>query len=343
MGIRRSVSVMAACAAAALTTGAASAADKKITWNVSSYGPSRAYTSGIETVAKYVEEKSGGNFIIKIHLGEAISPVKENLDGLRIGAFEAAQTCNSYSPGKTPLMGVLDLPFLPAPSPDVTQNVHEAVFAHPAIVAELKRWNAMAYMSNLLPQYEFMGAGKPPKAIEDWNGMRVRALAGIGEAMKRLGAVPTTVPAPETYTGLERGMFEAASFPFSYSHFSYKLHEVSKWYTMGMAPGAVSCPTYFNVEAYEALPDEYRKLLDEAEAEGYAALKAAYKAADDKNIPLFDKMGLERIVYTPEMRAEIEEKAAKPVWDAWIAEMQAKNLPGREVLDLVLAEGKKGS
>ena len=58
------------------------------------------------------------------------SPVKENLDGLRIGAFEAAQLCNSYSPGKTPLMGVLDLPFLPAPNPDVTQNMHEAVFAH---------------------------------------------------------------------------------------------------------------------------------------------------------------------------------------------------------------------
>jgi len=341
MSFVRTASAAAICAAAAFATTAASAADK-VTWNVSSYGPSRAYTRGIETVAKYVEEKSGGNFTIKIHLGEAISPVKENLDGLRIGAFEAAQLCNSYSPGKTPLMGVLDLPFLPAPNPDVTQNVHEAVFAHPAIKAELKRWNTMAYMSGLLPQYEFMGTGKPPKAIEDWKGMRVRALAGIGEAMKRLGAVPTTVPAPETYTGLERGMFEAASFPFSYSHASYKLHEVSKWYTMGMAPGAVSCPTFFNIDAYNGLPDEYRKMLDDAEAPAYAALKAAYKEADDKNIPMFDKMGLERVVYTPEMRAQIEETAAKPVWDAWMAEMKSKNLPGKEVLDLVIAEGKKG-
>src|SRR3546814_15840154 len=88
-------------------------------------------------------------------------------------------------------------------------------------------------------------------------------------------------------------MFEAASFPFSYSHAAYKLHEVSKWYTMGMQPGAVSCPTYFNIEAYEGLPTEYRTLLDEAEATGYAALKAAYTAADDKNIPMFDEMGLE--------------------------------------------------
>src|SRR3546814_18473770 len=81
---------------------------------------------------------------------------------------------------------------------------------------------------------------------------------------------------------------------------------------MGMQPGAVSCPTYFNIEAYEGLPTEYRKLLDEAEATGYAALKAAYTAADDKNIPMFDEMGLERVVYTPAMRAEIE---GKPRWD----------------------------
>src|SRR3546814_4335379 len=88
------VCAAAAFSATALSPTAASAADR-ITWNVSSYGPSRAYTSGIEAVAKYVEEKSDGNFTIKIHLGEAISPVKEHLDGLRIGAFEAAQTCNS--------------------------------------------------------------------------------------------------------------------------------------------------------------------------------------------------------------------------------------------------------
>src|SRR3546814_20380456 len=75
----------------------------------------------------------------------------------------------------------------------------------------------MAYMSNLLPQYEFMGGGEPPKTLEDWKGMRVRALAGIGEAMKRLGAVQTTVTAPEDSTALERGLFEEESFSFSSS------------------------------------------------------------------------------------------------------------------------------
>ena len=49
-------------------------------------------------------------------------------------------------------------------------------------------------MTLLLPQYEFMGTGKAPRNLEDWKGMRVRALGGLGDAMKLLGEVLTKVP-----------------------------------------------------------------------------------------------------------------------------------------------------
>src|SRR3546814_5652949 len=67
--------------------------------------------------------------------------------------------------------------------------------------------------------------------------------------LRRLGSVPTTVPAPEVYTSLERGMVEAASFPFTYSHVAYKLNEISTWYTSNMAPRLVHAPRR------RALPD----------------------------------------------------------------------------------------
>ena len=38
-------------------------------------------------------------------------------------------------------------------------------------------------MSALLPQYEFMGRGKPPQNLEDWKGLRVRAGGGLGTAI----------------------------------------------------------------------------------------------------------------------------------------------------------------
>lgn len=323
-----------------LAASAAHAAEK-VTWNWSVHGPSRAFTKGMERLAEIAAEKTGGNFEIKIHFAEAVSPAKEVLDSVKIGAIEGGIMCISYAPGKAPLNGVLDLPFLPFANLEVQKQVHEAVYQHPAIARELEQWNGIPFFSALLPQYEFMGAGKAPKTLDDWKGMRVRALAGLGEAMKTLGAVPTTVPSPEIYTALERGTFQAASLPFSYAHATYKLQEVSRWYTFGMAPGSINCPLVVGRTAFEKLPAEYRTLLTEAKADAYATMIGAYKAADEANLPLFDGAGLERIIYTAEMREQFQSRAAKPVWDGWVADMAKRGLPGQEVLDVVLAEAKK--
>ena len=195
-------------------------------------------------------------------------------------------------------------------------------------------------MPRLLPQYEFMGTGKAPKTLEDWKGMRVRALGPGGDAMRTLGAVPTSVPAPEVYTALERGTFQAASFPFSYAFAAYKLYEVSKWYTMGMQFGIVNNAWVFSQTAYAKLPAEYKKLMEEAKPQFYKVAKEAYRKADERDIPLFDKAGLERITFTPETLKPFVDKAGKPVWDKWVADNKAKGLPAQEALDMILKTAK---
>ena len=115
-----------------------------------------------------------------------------------------ARRCASYHPGKNAPLNVLDLPFLPLDSLEVMRKVHDAVYAHPASNKALAKWNAHIYMSNMLPQYEYMGKGKPPSSVADFKGMRLRALGGMGRAAKLLGATPSTVPAGEVYTALQR-------------------------------------------------------------------------------------------------------------------------------------------
>ena len=163
--------------------------------------------------------------------------------------------------------------------------MQDAYQAWKPVADELSKWNAMHFMTILLPQYEFMGTGKPPRNLEDWKGMRVRALGGLGDAMKLLGAVPMSVSAPEVYTALERGMFQAASFPFAYSFTAYKLHEVSKWYTLGMQLGIVHNSLVLSQTAWKALPDEYKKILEEARPEAYRLQREAYEEADKKAVP----------------------------------------------------------
>lgn len=317
------------------------AAAEKVTWTFSLYGPKRAATVTFEHLAKVALEKSGGNFVIHLKYNEQLGEAKDFLDGIKVDAFQGAFVAYSYAPAKTPLQGVLDMPFLPIADLVASAKVQDEYQAWKPVAEELSKWNSMHFMTLLLPQYEFMGTGKPPRNIEDWKGMRVRALGGLGDAMKLLGAVPTSVSAPEVYTALERGTFQAASFPFTYSFTAYKLHEVSKWYTLGMQLGVVHNSVVLSEKAWKALPDEYKKILEDAKPEAYRLQRVAYEEADKKSFPLFDKRKLEAIKVTPEMREKLITTAAQPVWSHWVAEMEKKGLPGKEALELVLSLAKK--
>lgn len=310
-----------AIAALLLTSTAASAQmveGPDVNWSFSMWGNPRALSAGMEAIAEEVSEKTGGKFNIKIFYGGQLSGARENLDGLQLNAFEGAAICNFYHPGKNPAWMVFSLPFLPLGDPKVDQYVRSKLFEHPAIVADMERWNAMPYMSGLLPQYEILGKGDAPTSLDDWSGMRVRAGGGLGSAMEVLGATKTTLPAGETSTAFQRGAVDAAAFPYTYAHVSFGIAEEADWFTANLAPGTSECGWIFNKTAYEALPSQYQELLMSLRGKGMDVEQAAYAEQDKKNLPVF-KETMQEIVYSDSDLAKFREVAGQPVWDAWIA------------------------
>ena len=85
----------------------------------------------------------------------------------------------------------------------------------------------------------------------------------------------------DRYTALQRGTVDAIGFPYTYTFAAYKLDEIADWYTTNMSLGSVNCPIVFNMDSYNALPDQYKKLLDDVKAGSYAA-QAAANAPKDK-------------------------------------------------------------
>ncbi len=315
----------------------------KVTWRLSLWGKRRAFTEGLEYVTAEVAKRTAGNFQIKLYYGDQLSKNKENLDGISLGAFEAALFCASYHPGKNKPLNVLDLPFLPLGNLDVMLKVHNAVYNHPAAKKALAQWNAHLYMSNILPQYEYMGKGDPPAKVSDFKGKRLRALGGMGRGAKAIGAVPTTVPAPEVYTALQRGTVDAIGFPFTYAFSAYKLDEVADWYTTNMSLGTVNCPIVFNTDAWAKLPDQYKALLEELKAGASEAQKQAYVTQDEKNLKAWAANPKLMAVQIDEAEmAEFRRIGGQPLWDDWVKENEGE-IPAQELLDLVLKTAAEAS
>lgn len=312
---------MASLLAALTLSSAVSAAEvdgPKVFWKLSMWGNPRALSAGMEAMAEQVNKDTDGNFEIKIFYGGQLSQARENLDGIKINAFEGAAICNFYHPGKNPAWMVFSLPFLPLGNPDVDKYVRTKMFEHPAIVADMAAWNAVPYASGLLPQYEIMGKGNPPLELSDWSGLRVRAGGGLGDAMEKLGAVKQTLPAGETSTAFQRGALDAAAFPFTYAHVSFKINEEADWFTGNLAPGTSECGWVFNKTAYDALPPQYQELLAKYRDMVLDVEQAEYAKADEVNLPMF-KENLTEVTYNDAQLEEFRTLAGQPVWEEWIA------------------------
>ncbi|MEQ8332590.1 C4-dicarboxylate ABC transporter substrate-binding protein [Nisaea sp.] len=308
-------------------------------WKLSMWGNPRALSAGMERLAEKVAEETDGKFRIKIFYGGQLSKSRENLDGLKLNAFEGAAFCNFYHPGKNPAFMVFSLPFLPLGDPRVDKYVRSRMMSHPALVADMAKWNAVPYVSGLLPQYEILGKGEPPLKLSDWSGLRVRAGGGLGAAMERLGAVRQTLPAGETSTAFQRGALDAAAFPYTYAHVAFKISDEADWYTSNLTPGTSECGWVFNKTAYAKLPKQYQDLLTGMRDEVMDVTQAAYAEEDKKNLPMFEKT-MTKITYDEATLAEFRKVAGKPVWDEWIAENKDK-FDAQGVFDAVWAYAKE--
>lgn len=329
--IRKTLTLATMTAMSALIAGEALAAE----WNVSLWGKKRAFTEHVEKLAELVSQKTNGEFTLNLSYG-GLSKNRENLDGISIGAFEMAQFCAGYHADKNPSITVLELPFLGVDSLEKEIAVSMAVYQHPATKEDLARWNATLLMPSPLPQYNIAGVGDPPKTLEDFEGLTVRATGGIGKAMASVGAVPTSMSASEVRQALDSGVVKAVAFA-PHAHMSFGTVETASWWTTNLNPGTVNCPVVVNTDALEALPEAHREALLGSVEEALQHYVDNYNGKTmDAWGPVLTEKGIESITYDQAELDAFREAVAGPAAQAWIEDNAKRGLPAQELYDLTV-------
>ena len=304
-------------------------------WNVSVWGKRRAFTEHVHKLGELLEKKTNGEFTLNISYG-GLSKNKENLDGISIGAFEMAQFCAGYHADKNRVVTVLELPFLGVENLAQEVAVSAAVYAHPAATEEMAQWNAKLLMTSPMPQYNLVGTGEPRTTLSDFEGMRVRATGGLGKAFAAAGSVPTSVTATEAYQAMESGLVDTVAFA-QHAHLSFGTINQADWWTANLNPGTVNCPVVVNIDAYESLSDAHREALDGSVQEALDHYVANYGELLAKWDSVLAEKGVTKVEISADVIDAFRTKAADPIRDAWIADMEAQGLPGQELYDLVMS------
>jgi TRAP-type mannitol/chloroaromatic compound transport system substrate-binding protein len=200
-------------------------------WRMVTSWPKRLPGPGMsaERVAERIAVLSGGRLQIIVHAAGEVVPAFEVLDAVGSGVAEIGHTAAFYWQGKQPAAAYYTtVPF------GLTPTEH---------VAWVDAGGGQALWDELYAPFgvkPFMGGNtgtcmggwfrRDVKALDDFRGLKIRALGLGGEVFRRLGATPQTTPPGEILTSLQSGVLDAAEFVGPGTDIALGLYRVAPFY-----------------------------------------------------------------------------------------------------------------
>ena len=254
------------------------------------------------------------------------------VDRVKDGVDELTMTLPGYTPGRFPIMEVFELPFM----------------TNSAEVASAAAWEFLVkYGTREFPGSKVLAtwvhdpgfistSNKAVNRMEDFKGLKVRAASRqSSKLLARLGATPVGMPIPAVADAMNKGTIDGFLTAWEIIP-PFKLHEVSKFHTEidGSRPALFTAGFVFmmNEGKFDALPQDLKDILlknsgadlsrtigrywDEATAAGRAAAKER-----GNTFIAISANETDRWI-----------KASQPLYDEWVADMDKKGLPGKQML-----------
>lgn len=286
----------------------------------------------LEDWAKEVETASNGQLEFNIFPGGQLGKPPQQYDGAVKGLSDIAFGLHSYTPGRFPLTSVMEMPFL----------IHNAEAGSSVLWKVYEKYLKDEHSDTKVLWVFCHGAGQifttktPVKTLEDFKGMKLRSPGKtMSDVLAKFGASPVGMPVTEVYTGLERGLLDGVIVPWETMR-PFRFYEKAKFATIANLYSMTFFVT-MNKEKYDSLPAELKKIIDEHTGEKMAI--RAGKAYDDTDAPGRDlalSKGMTEYTLPPSELVRWK-KSAGIVVDEWVADMEAKGLPGKEVLEYTLS------
>lgn len=294
------------------------------------YNPTTAaiHKLGHDPFARLIEEKTQGKIKIEMYPAATLGKPADQYEMVKSGIADIAWGFTGFSPGRFPLTDVMTLPMLGIDSAELGTKVLSDLYRNTEFLkGEYPGVKVLALHTH---DGSPISSKKPINSIKDLAGLKIRTPGGPPLAMAQaLGASPMVIPAPEIYQAAEKGVINAVVISWE-GQDMLNIQEVYK--------NMLDCDYFvgvwwivMNQDAWNALPPEVQKGLDEASAEAGRIFANVYDGSKKSFVEKFEKAGVSINKLSPQETVLWQEKA-KVVWENWAKELEAQKLPGKAVL-----------
>ena len=253
-------------------------------------------------------------------------------DQARDGIADIVWTLPGYTAGRFPITEVFELPFM-TPNAEAASKALMAFHAQHA-AREFEAVKVLALHAHDNGQLHLRD--RPIRTLADFKGLKLRApTRQTSKLLAALGATPVSMPVPALADALSKGVVDGAVIPWEVAP-SIKVHEVVRFHseTDPAMPALYTAVFLFamNRKTYDALPPELQRVID---AHSGPELAAQLGRLWDGSAPAARKRALERgnqVNVIPATELAHWDRAARPLYADWIADMNRRGLDGNALL-----------
>jgi len=289
---------------------------------------------------KEVEKVTQGRVKIRFQVAP-YGPPPRQYDLVADGIADATFALNGFTPGRFPLTGVAELPFLSESAEALSVAYWRAYQKHLAKAGEYKGTKLLAVSTH--GPGTIWSAKAPVRSLADLNGMKVMVWGGtINKIATRLGAVPIFVPVPKGYETLSNGVAEGFLVSID-APWKFKLTKFLKYRTH--VPGGVYNSTFYivmNERKWQSISAKDRAAIMAVSGEKLTrSIGKIWDFGDQLGLKKFyPAAGVETINASPEFVAALKEKLA--IFEKqWVDLAKSKGVDGEAALATLRAEEAK--
>jgi TRAP-type C4-dicarboxylate transport system substrate-binding protein len=293
----------------------------------------------LEPWVKMIQERTQGNVKINVYFSNALTPIPEMFNSAVSGVADIAEGIAYATPGRFPLTESVMLPELGLnTSLSCSKALWHLYKTFPEVKAEYS--GVKMLWLHVTPGTKIITRKKPVRSLQDLKGLKIRVSGTTAvKIAKALGFTPVSMSMGDLYLALEKGVIDGVVLP-SEILISRRLGEVTKYVT-DVDLGHDAFFVVMNQGTWNKLPPETQKVFNDLT--GDWAVDFTGKAWDrfDKEAEAAVKAkGIEYISLSSQELAKWR-KLLVPVKDEYAAELEAKKLPGKKILNELIKLGEK--
>jgi TRAP-type C4-dicarboxylate transport system substrate-binding protein len=181
--------------------------------------------------------------------------------------------------------------------------------------------------------YQIVNSKHPVESIEDFKGLKVRTAGGIQEEiMHKWGATPVSLPGPEMYTAWERGTVDGTLLSL-FSWPAYQLETLAKYATVNSSLSSFGIGFAVNEEVWNNWPKDVQDAVWQASEEIVEQFAIGVVEHEKDLIKEYQSSTDIEFYELPDDVLQEWNKELAPFNDKWAKDLDAKGLPGSEILE----------